>query len=206
MKLPRSGFVVMKAAGIILAGGKSSRFQENKAFVELASQRIIDRIIFTLKEVFPKVILVTNTPEEYQTLGVEVVSDLIPCQGPLSGIHAGLFTSPFELNFVVACDMPFVTGDLGAYLVKRATPDDDIVVPVVNSYPEPLCAVYRKSCIPVIESRLEAGIRKVTSIYQLLRVHYVPEEELEVFGGPETFFNINTREDLKKVFQMSKFK
>jgi molybdopterin-guanine dinucleotide biosynthesis protein A len=191
----------MNAAGIILAGGKSSRFQGNKAFVELESQRIIDRIVFTLREVFPKVILVANTPEEYENLGVEIVSDLIPGQGPLGGIHSGLLASPFDLNFIVACDMPFVRGDLGAYLVSRAAPEDDAVVPVINGYPEPLCAVYRKSCIPAIESRLEAGIRKVTSVYPLVRVCYVPEEDLAVFGGAETFFNVNTREDLKRVLQ-----
>ncbi|NPV28619.1 MAG: molybdenum cofactor guanylyltransferase [Firmicutes bacterium] len=188
----------MKAAGIILAGGKSSRFQGNKAFAELASQRLIDRIISVLKDVFPKLILVTNSPSEYQGLGVEVVSDLISGRGPLSGIHTGLVVSPCDLNLVTACDMPFVNRALAAYLVGQARPADDAVVPLVGGYPEPLFAVYRKTCLPFIEASLQEGKYKVTSFYGSVRIRYVSEEELAPFGGARSFFNINTREDLKK--------
>ncbi|MDH7576300.1 MAG: molybdenum cofactor guanylyltransferase [Bacillota bacterium] len=188
----------MEAAGIILAGGKSSRFQGNKAFAEIASQRIIDRIIALLRDVFPKLIVVTNSPSEYQDLEVEVVKDLIPCRGPLSGIHTGLIISPYALNFVAACDMPFISGALAAYLVKQATSDDDAVVPLIRGYPEPLFAVYRKTCLPFIETCLQAGNYKVTSFYDSVRVRYVPEAELIPLGGLKNFFNINTREDLKQ--------
>jgi molybdopterin-guanine dinucleotide biosynthesis protein A len=97
----------MNAAGIILAGGKSSRFKANKALAMIESQRLIDRIVAVLASVFPKIILVTNTPEQYKMLGVQMVMDIIPKKGPLSGIHAGLISSPFDPAFRQV--LPFIT-------------------------------------------------------------------------------------------------
>ena len=169
--------------------------------MEISSQRLIDRVVYKLKDLFTLLVLVTNSPEEYQGLAVEIMCDLIPGKGPLSGIHAGLVASPYSLNFVVGCDMPFVSGELGVYLVERADPRDDAVVPFVSGYAEPLSAVYRKTCIPFIEASLLAGKPKVAAFYDQVRVKYVRDEEIVAFGGADCFFNINSREDLDKAFQ-----
>ena len=194
----------MGAAAVILAGGRSSRFRGNKALVEIASERLIDRVINKLKDFFAPLILVTNTPEEYQGLAVEIIRDLIPGKGPLSGIHAGLLASPHSLNFVVGCDMPFISGELGVYLAGQAVPDDDVVVPLVHGYAEPLSAVYRKTCIPCVEALLLTDQPKTAAFadfYDQVRVKYVQDEELSAFGDGGCFFNINTRDDLKKALE-----
>lgn len=193
---------MLDAAAIILAGGKSSRFYGNKALAEISSQRLIDRVAHKLKNIFPLLILVTNAPEEYRGLAMDVISDLVPGRGPLSGIHAGLVASPYSLNYVAGCDMPFISGELGAYLVGRAGPEDDAVVPFVNGYVEPLSAVYRKTCIPLVEALLFAKKPKVAALYDQARVKYVREEEIVIFGGAGCFFNINTREDLNKALEI----
>lgn len=194
----------MEASGIILAGGKSSRFRGNKAFIEISSQRLIDRIVTEFQAVFPKIILVTNNPDEYCSMDVDLVADIIPEKGPLSGIHAGLMASPFDLNFIAACDMPFIKRDLVAYLIKRATAGDDAVVPVIRGYPEPLAAVYRKTCISPVADCLTAGKYQVKSFYPLVHIRYVPEKDLLVFGGGKNFFNINTRDDYQIALDMDK--
>ncbi len=196
----------MEAAAIILAGGKSTRFPGNKALAELSSQRMIDRVIFSLQEYFSKLILVTNSPDDYQGLQLDIVSDLIPGKGPLSGIHAGLAASPHNLNFVTCCDMPFISGELGAYLIRQSKPEFDAIVPFVGGYAEPLAAVYRRTCLPFVESSLLSGQRKATSFYNQIRVRYVNGEELAAFGGDACFFNINTMEDLKKASSILKAK
>jgi molybdopterin-guanine dinucleotide biosynthesis protein A len=196
----------MNAAGIILAGGKSSRFKANKALAMIESQRLIDRIVAVLASVFPKIILVTNTPEQYKMLGVQMVMDIIPKKGPLSGIHAGLISSPFDLNFVMACDMPFINNDIVRYLVEQIAACDDAVVPVINGYPEPLAAVYRKTCIKPIEDSLMEDKYQVKSFYPLISIKYILEEELLEFGGGMNFFNINTRDDLHTARNMEQQK
>ncbi len=191
----------MEAAAIILAGGKSSRFEGNKALAEISSQRLIDRAVHKLRGSFPLLILVTNTPEDYRGLDADIICDLIPGQGPLSGIHAGLIVSPYSLNYVIGCDMPFISGELGTYLIQRADQGDDALIPYVKGYAEPLSAVYRKTCIPYIENALLAGRPKVSALYDQVRIKYIPEEEIIPFGGEECFFNINTRDDLKKALK-----
>lgn len=187
-----------------MAGGKSSRFRGNKAFAKISSQRLIDRIIAELKAVLPNIILVTNTPHEYCTLDVELVSDIIPGRGPLSGIHAGLVASPFELNFVTACDMPFINKDIVAYLINQTTASDDVVVPVIGGYPEPLAAVYRKTCIRPVEDCIITTKYQVKSFYPMVHVKYIPEKDLIKFGGEKSFFNINTRDDFRTAMDIEK--
>jgi molybdopterin-guanine dinucleotide biosynthesis protein A len=192
----------MDAAGIILAGGKSSRFKENKAMAKIASRRLIDRVVDVLSSNLPHVILVTNMPEQYKALGVEMIMDIIPGKGPLSGIHAGLVSSPFDLNFIAPCDMPFISADIVRCLVERAAVGDDAVVPVIDGYPEPLAAVYRKTCIKPVENSLLADRYSVKSFYSLITVKFIQESELLEFGGGRNFFNINTRDDLQKALNM----
>ena len=194
----------MSAAGIILAGGKSSRFKGNKAFAEISSQRLIERVFNVLDAVFPKIIIVTNTPEDYQIFNAEIVIDIYPGRGPLGGMHAGLIASPFELNFVTACDMPFINKELVKYLVDQAAVDDDAVVPVIGGYPEPLTAVYRRTCIKYIEKVIMADLYQVKSFYKYINIKYIPEEELLGFWGEKLFFNINTMDDLKIALKMEK--
>src|SRR3954453_3010010 len=121
----------MKAAAIILSGGKSSRMGTNKALLKINEKTNIERIADTLKLSFNDIILVTNHPEDYQFLGLKMVSDYYPDKGPLAGVHAGLLSSTYDTNFIVACDMPFVSGELAEVLVQKCG-DYDAVIPVIN--------------------------------------------------------------------------
>lgn len=190
----------MKVGGIILAGGKSTRFQGNKALVEVDSLRLIDRVVKVLQQVVDQLLIVTNSPEEYAGLGLPMTGDLIPGKGPLGGIHSGLVASPCEMNYVTACDMPFITPELVRYLIEVTRPKDDVVVPVVRGYPEPLSAVYSRRCIPFIEKSLIEEHLQIKYFYRFVSVHYLNEEEIAPLIEENTFFNINTRDDLKKAF------
>ena len=51
-----------------------------------------------------------------------MVADHYSNKGPLAGVHAGLTASAYDINFIVACDMPFVTGELAETLVNNMQP------------------------------------------------------------------------------------
>jgi molybdopterin-guanine dinucleotide biosynthesis protein A len=187
---------MITAGGIILAGGKGSRFHGNKALAELDSVRLVDRLLKQLKQLLAPIYLVSNAPADFTCTGARILKDLIPGKGPLSGIHAGLSASDCDLTLVVACDLPFVQAPLVEFLLGEARPGDDLVVPLVNGYSEPLLAVYRQSCLPLIDSYLRSGKYRVTGIYEALHVRFIPEGQLAPFGGARNFFNINTAADL----------
>ncbi|MGE5543905.1 MAG: molybdenum cofactor guanylyltransferase [Bacillota bacterium] len=190
----------MKASSIVLAGGRSSRMQTNKAFTEFNGQKLIENILDKVSQVFAEVILVTNDPENYfyyANESVRIVSDLIPRKGPLSGIHTGLFFASYDVTLAVPCDMPFMDMDLAVHMVELLG-DHDAVVPRIGSYFQPLFAAYSKRCLPVIEDSLLADRLKISDIYKSLDILYLEESEIRRFGDPDVIFhNINNRDDLK---------
>ncbi|ABZ84559.1 molybdopterin-guanine dinucleotide biosynthesis protein a [Heliomicrobium modesticaldum Ice1] len=187
----------MDAAAIILSGGRNSRMGRNKAFAVVNGKVVIAQIIEKLKTVTAEIIVVTNCPDDYRHLGVRLTGDIIPDQGPLSGIHAGLIASNYRNNIVVACDMPFVEAPLARALLEEA-PGYDVVVPQWRGHLQPLFAVYTKTCIDPIEACLRGNIRKIVSFYPQVRVCCAGEALLSRWGDPERiFFNINTPADLE---------
>ncbi|MHB1126705.1 MAG: molybdenum cofactor guanylyltransferase [Bacillota bacterium] len=191
-----------EATGIILSGGKNTRMRSNKAFLEIGKGKIIEETVKKLQRLFADVIIVTNEPELYSYLGTKLVHDLIQGFGPLSGIHAGITASNHNLNFVIACDLPFMKTGLVRYMIENAE-GFDVVVPQVGNYLQPLHAVYAQSCLTPITGCLQEGIAKVIAFYHQVRVNYIGESKLKQYGNPqEMFYNVNTPNELRVAMDM----
>jgi molybdopterin-guanine dinucleotide biosynthesis protein A len=185
-----------KACGCIMAGGASTRMGRNKALIEFQGQPLIERTVGRFKDWFDQVLLVTNTPEEYGFLGVEMVSDRLPDLGPLAGIEAGLVASRHPLLFVAACDMPFLDEALIKHLISLAN-GVDVVLPVIAGQSEPLHAVYARTCLPYVTANLNEGALKLGGLMAQLQVRQVAEAEVAPFGAPDRLFmNCNSPNDL----------
>ena len=181
--------------GVILAGGASSRMGSNKALLPHKGGRFIESIYRELSEIFPEVIVVTNTPEQYQFLPCRKVPDLFEGMGALAGIHAGLAQSSNPAVFTVACDMPHLDPALVRYIAGRGA-GVDLVLPRSASGYEPLHALYRAGCLPVMEACLSRGERRILSILPHLKMWEIPETEVAGLDpGFESFSNINTPEE-----------
>lgn len=178
-------------SGAILAGGKSTRMGQNKAVMEIGGRRLIDRLVEGLAGIFPEVIIVANVPGLYDSLGVKVVSDLIPEKGSLGGIYTATATASHPWAFVMACDMPFFNPDLIRYLATLTT-DCDVVIPYTDDW-EPLHALYAKTCLPFMERMIHSGDLKVVRFFPSVRVRRVDRGELAPYD-PYGFslFNMNT--------------
>jgi len=193
---------MLKATAIILSGGKNSRMGCNKAFLEIDGQKIIEKIIQELYGVFDQVIIVSNEPIAYSYLDVEVIPDLIPGCGPLSGMHAGLAKARNYYSLVVACDMPFVDSRLAGYLVQEA-PGFDVVVPQVNQLLQPLFAVYSQNCLTEIKKCIERRVFSISAFYHRVRVKYIPQKIIAELVNPyRVFLNVNTPYDLEIVHRL----
>ncbi|MBT2657703.1 molybdenum cofactor guanylyltransferase [Bacillus sp. ISL-18] len=190
----------MKAAAIILAGGKSSRMGTNKALLKINEKTNIERIVDKLKLLFDDIILVTNDSEQYEFLSVRMVPDHYPGQGPLAGVQAGLTASDYDLNLIVACDMPFLSNELAEALVTNAL-HYDAVIPVIHGKQQPLFSVFKKQTAAVIEEQIQAGQLRMKHLLDHLNVLYLTEKELETYcqmGLDQVFFNMNHPEEYEE--------
>lgn len=95
--------------GILLAGGKSSRMGENKAFLEYRGEKFIDRMIKILSETGVDDVLISGDFEKYQC-----IPDKIPnkFEGPAAAISHCLEKIEKDCHVLfVPIDMPFLTVD-----------------------------------------------------------------------------------------------
>jgi molybdopterin-guanine dinucleotide biosynthesis protein A len=189
--------------GFVLAGGASSRMGTDKAQLVLGGQTFIERIARALQSVASTVTVVgSNREGENDRVSLNghtlpVVPDVFEKWGALGGLHAALSAARADWALVVACDLPFVTGELFLRLADLRA-DWDAVAPVQNDHrPQPLCAVYRTStCRPIIEKLIKAGERRPLTLLQSVRTRWVTFEELAGLDGASQFFeNVNTPED-----------
>lgn len=185
--------------GVILAGGYSSRMKANKAFVKVGGIAIIDRIIPEFARAFQETMIICNEPELYQAYGVPVFADIYPRQGPVSGIHAGLFYASKNWIYVQSCDLPFMNPDLAKMLGQKAASGDyDCVVPEIDGHLQPLSALYRKTAMPIMEDCLSHDRLKLTRVIaEELVMCRVPESQLESLGDLSLMFlNVNDEDTL----------
>ncbi|MBU0909443.1 MAG: molybdenum cofactor guanylyltransferase [Proteobacteria bacterium] len=189
--------ITAETTGVILAGGASSRFGSNKALALLHGTHIIRHVASTLENLFPQHLLVTNSPDTYRFLGWPMVGDIHTDSGPLAGIQAALHNMVTAQAFIVGCDMPIIDSRLISYLCNLAG-NWDAAVPWLDAGPEPLYAVYRKSCLPVIDRQLREKKGKIRLTLEQLKLHKVTEQEvLAITGDLTTFHNINRVGDLQ---------
>jgi molybdenum cofactor guanylyltransferase len=182
--------------GVILSGGKNRRMGENKAFLRVNGELLIDRTVRLFQAVFKEVIIVTSSPLDYLDQEANIVTDILPEKGPLGGIYTGLFYAREEYAFIAACDMPFLNRAFLEYMVRQ-TEGYDIIVPSLPEGFQPLHAIYARRCLPVIRGLLDRERLKITGFYPGHRLLTISPEVIHSFD-PEgrMFINVNTPEEL----------
>jgi len=188
----------------ILAGGKSTRMGGDKAFVmfggrNMSSRTLLARALELTRSITSDVRIVGEAAKFASF--APVVEDVFRECGPLGGIHAALRASQTELNVILAVDLPFVSPALLQYLIKRARESDaSVTVAKTGGHWQPLCGVYRRQFADAAEQALRAGRYRIDALFEAGRTQGIGEEELEAAGfSPNTFRNLNTREELEAV-------
>jgi len=183
--------------GVILAGGRSSRFGSNKALVMVDSKPLIQLVADLMSNLFPECLLVTNTPAEYEFLSLPMTHDRYRGMGPLAGIHAALLQISTPRAFVVACDMPNLSPELIRYLCNINEQEYDVIIPWLEKGQEPLFGIYHKKALAVIDSYLQEKDCQIIRALADLQVRRVSEQEiLSITGDLTCFKNINRPADL----------
>jgi molybdopterin-guanine dinucleotide biosynthesis protein A len=177
-------------AGVVLAGGASSRMGRPKALMPFLGRPLALRALDRLRPQVERVYLnVRETTPPLAALGARLVEDAPAWRGagPLAGVAAGLAQARFDgLNFLATlpCDAPFAPHDF----VARLTPAGGAAVGVASSGWEPMFALWPVSALAQVEAALAGGRGSPRDVLEALGA-------TEVAFPDEAFVNLNTAQE-----------
>ena len=185
-------------SGIILAGGKSSRFGKDKSRLELAGRRVLERLLQVLGQFpFQRLAVVTARGKaESCPEGIEILLDDQGGLGPIGGITTALRHLPGGV-LVAACDMPLISAPLVEWLLGQYDPQADAVIPRHPGGIEPLFSIYEKNFLPVLEGAIRSSRYALHFSLEEAKVRFVDVPER--FSAAREFANINTPEDYERI-------
>ena len=182
----------MRLAGAVLSGGASSRMGSDKALVAVQGVAMGARMVSTLYDAScDPVVFVGGDRERLGELGVDVLADRFPGDGPLGGVVTALdrFVGTADHVVIVSCDMPFLAASDLAPLVDRALASSVDVVVGRSGRLEPLCAVWATGAAERVHGIFADGTRSIHAALDDL-------ETVDVRVSMQAVRNINTLADL----------
>lgn len=180
----------------ILAGGKSTRMGQNKALLKLNDRRFIDHISEELSS-FSQVLISAAKKGVYEDTGLEIVYDEHREIGPMEGIYQLLRAAKEEYVFICAADMPFIKKELVSYMCEFISSDYDCYVVMDEDHIHPLCAIYSKSTLGIIEKQISDGNYRLMNILNNVRTKYI-RLNYTCFDK-KVVKNVNTRQEYKRL-------
>ena len=192
---------------IVLAGGKSSRFGSNKVLQVFGTQNLLQRVLARVNCLVSAVTIVgAGEPVDLGIRNfpkVKIIRDVYPGRGPLGGIHAGLLTSSYDHNLVIASDMPFLNQALLKHMIGLSA-EFDLVIPRLGNLVEPLHAIYSRRCLESIEVLIKQDNLSMLRLLPLVNVRYIEAEDVRRFDPRRlSFFNVNTKSDLARAISLA---
>jgi molybdenum cofactor guanylyltransferase len=169
----------------------------DKALLPFGTGNLLQFMLTKVRELTPTPVIV-GSRIRYGGYG-EAVEDRIAGCGPLGGIHTALSIARTDRSLILSVDVPLLTTSFLRWLVRVAANSDAVVtVPEVGGRLQPLCAVYRRSALSLIETEIEAGRFKAAGINSLVTTRVIAENELHAAGfTPGMFRNLNTPDEYR---------
>lgn len=184
----------MKIAGVVLAGGQSSRYGQPKMFEPFAGQPLYKNSLKALQQNrLEPLIIATNASlqKNFAEQNIEMIIEKQPHQGPLFALQNIMLNFPdVEWFFVVASDMPYMNADFVQTMLTYIDDRYDAIVPKQATRIQPLASLYRRTALPNATRLIQQNKRSMKSLFDQVRVCYVGFEE-----ESSTFININTHLD-----------
>ena len=182
-------------AAVLLAGGKSRRMGCDKALMRLGGQRFAQLLAERLQEFTDQILLSANEPSAYSFLGLPTVIDRYPGCGPMAGVHAALRHTARSMILALACDMPGVTPRLLRSIIECAAGFDAVVPVTSDGLLHPVCALYRRSCLPVIEEKLHSGENQMLGLLDSRQLRVKGLSPVEGGFSDVDLLDVDTPED-----------
>ncbi|MEO8696329.1 MAG: molybdenum cofactor guanylyltransferase [Acidimicrobiales bacterium] len=147
--------------GAVLAGGSSTRMGRDKALVEVDGDPLVRRVASALARAgATRVFVVGGDRPEIEALGLEVVADRFPGEGPLGGVLTAMSATESAVIAILATDI-VAPDPTTIRAVLDALAGDDVAVPVSGGRRHFHHAVWGRSAQQPLESSFASGERAI---------------------------------------------
>ncbi|MFQ6065525.1 MAG: molybdenum cofactor guanylyltransferase [Candidatus Bathyarchaeia archaeon] len=198
---------MLKRSAVILAGGFSKRFGQDKGLIELAGKPLILHVLDRIVDIVSEAVVVVSSDVQKKAFtsllhdGADVVIDKLQTRSPLVGALTGFENVQAKYSVLLPCDTPLISSQVLSLLLELCINRGAVIPRWPNGYIEPLQAAYhRELALRAARTALEEKKLDLQSmISHLIRVRFISTTVLQQMDSDLlTFFNINTPEDLKR--------
>ncbi|MBD1166986.1 molybdenum cofactor guanylyltransferase [Pelagibacterales bacterium SAG-MED09] len=185
---------------VVLAGGKSKRFGEDKSQAKLRGKILIDYILREITNNFNEVLIVANNPINHLNSDkIIIIEDYKKNLGPLGGILSAMKwvkknNKKYQWIASFPSDTPFFKMDNFNEFLKRVNEkESELFFMKSGEKRHNIFGLWSVHLVDQLEKDLEIGTRKVERWANDIGVNIINMS----FEKRDPFFNINTKEDLK---------
>ena len=190
--------------GTVLAGGKSQRFGEDKSQVKLGDKLLIDYILSEIIDEFNEVLVVSNNQINFkESKKISLIEDFKKDLGPLGGVLTAMKwvkdnNKDYQWISTFPADTPFFKNQiLKDFLNKINMEEGKLFFIKSNNTRHNIFGLWSIDLMDKLEEDLDKGERKVEVWANSIGVKNINMK----FENKDPFFNINTKEDLKKAIE-----
>lgn len=175
------------AAGIVLAGGRSSRMGTPKAALEWHGSTLLRRVVGVVGRAVDGPVIVVRAPgQELPSLptNIDIVEDAREGRGPLQGLEAGLAAARVHapVAYASSTDVPLLHPRFVRRVVAAVDDGTDVALPQVRGYPQPLAAAYRTELVDVVAQLIAEDRMRPAFLFEACRTTRLDADAL--LGDP----------------------
>ena len=193
--------------GTVLAGGKSQRFGEDKSQVKLAGKLLIDHMLTEIIDEFKELLIVSNNKISFHNSEkISIIEDYEKGLGPLGGVLSAMKwikenQKDYKWIATFPVDTPFFKRQMLKDFIQNINfNESDLFFIKSNNTRHNIFGLWSINLLDKLEKDLNNGERKVELWANNTGVKIINME----FSNNDPFFNINTKEDLKKAEEIFK--
>ena len=187
--------------GVVLAGGKSSRFGEDKNHIKLGNKTLLEHVLYKINNKFPETLIVSNRPLRIQiTEKITIIEDCFENLGPLAGVLSSMKwikenKKTFKWIATFPSDTPFFeTSIIEEYKKRITTNESSLYFVKSNNKRHNIFGLWSIDLLQTLENDIvKNNFRKVEDWANKIGVKTINVEIKEF----DPFFNINTKEDFE---------
>jgi len=182
---------------VIMAGGKSSRMQKDKALLPFNGYNSLAEYQYErFKPFFSKVYI--SAKDNKFDFAVDIIYDAYSESSPLVSL-VSIFETLKDVNEVVilTVDAPFIDKGLFNTLLNRAKLESSVVVAESPNGLEPLCAIYKKDILPIAKEMLKENRHRLQTLLNKVDTQRI------FFKDEKLFMNLNYPSDYELANSLS---